>query len=111
MKLLSMIKHKLKLSKRRSASKEKEDQQKIDQASLQGIFDNIGSVTAHMIIKRRIDKYIYAEYGIDGLINNARFAIERVSEANGKILKTLLVDKQTGKKLTLYYKSVDTISP
>ena len=83
----------------------------IDQAPLQGIFDNAGPVTAHMIIKRRIHMYIYAEYGIEGLKNNAHFAIERVSEANGNILKTLLVDKQTGKTLTLYYKSVDKTSP
>jgi hypothetical protein len=77
-----------------------------DRVPYPSIFDGIGPVTARMIIHRRIDKYIYAVYGLEGLKNNGRFHIERVSEADGNIVRTLLVDKQTGKTRTLYCKSV-----
>jgi hypothetical protein len=71
----------------------------------------MGPVTASIIIHRRIDKYIYAVYGIEGLINNKRFYIARELEASGSIKKTSLVDKQSGKTRTLYYKSIGMTSP
>ena len=43
----------------------------------------MGPATATAIIKRRIDKHIINEYGIDELTNTGRYYIARVSEANG----------------------------
>ena len=72
---------------------------------LTAFFDGMGSVTATEIIKQRIDKRIIADYGIDGLKNTGRYYIARVSEANGSIIHTLLVDKQNGMVRSLYRKS------
>jgi len=115
MTLLTTIKDKLSIFKSRSGKNEKEVQQcqleelterQSEREPLPSFFDGMGPVTAHMIIKRRIDKYIYALYGIEELENNGRYYIARITEANGSVIKTLLVDKQNGMARTLYCKSV-----
>ena len=120
MSLFTIIKDKLRVLRSRSKKTVKEVQRFIleeliqkqsDQAPLSGFFDNIGPVTASMIIHRRIDKYIYAVCGSEELINNKRFYIARTTEANGSVIKTSLVDKQNGMTRTLYYKYVDKSSP
>ena len=109
--MLTTIKEKLRLLKSRSGKKEKVDQQcqleelidrQNEPAPLSRFLDNMGAATTNMIIKRRIDKYIYTVYGIGNLKNDGRFYIDRVTEANGSIIKTLLVDKQNGMTRTLY---------
>jgi hypothetical protein len=74
--------------------------------SAETFFDGMGPDTATEIIKRRIDKYIINEYGIYEFENKGRYYIARVCEANGSILHTLLVDKQTGMTRTLCRKAV-----
>ena len=120
MSLFTIIKDKLRVLRSRSKKTVKEVQRFIleeliqkqsDQAPLSGFFDNIGPVTASMIIHRQIDKYIYAVCGSEELINNKRFYIARTTEANGSVIKTSLVDKQNGMTRTLYYKYVDKSSP
>ena len=64
--------------------------------SKEAFFDGMGLVTATEIVKERIDENIINEYGIDELKNTGRYYIARVSEANGSISHTLLVDKQNG---------------
>jgi hypothetical protein len=81
------------------------------QATLASFFDSMGPATANIIIKKRIDKYIYAVCGIEELKNNKRFYITRETEASGSIIKTSLVDKQNEMTRTLYYRSVDRPSP
>lgn len=64
--------------------------------SKETFFDGMGLVTATEIVKERIDENIINEYGIDELKNTGRYYIARVSEANGSISHSLLVDKQNG---------------
>jgi len=71
--------------------------------TLSTIFDGMGPATATAIIKRRIDKHIINEYGIDELTNTGRYYIARVSEANG-IINAYLIDKQNGMVRSLYRK-------
>ena len=59
-------------------------------------FDGMGSATATEIIKRRIDQNDIDEYGITDLENTGRYYIAHVSEGNGSIIHTLMVDKQNG---------------
>ena len=68
------------------------------------IFDGMGSATATEIIKRRIDRHIFNEYGIQGLENTGRYYTASVSEANGSIIHTFIVDKQNGMVRTLHRK-------
>ena len=68
-------------------------------------FDGMGSATATEIIKRRIDKDDLDEYGITDLENTGRYYIAQVSEANGSIIHTLMVDKQNGMVRSLYRKT------
>jgi hypothetical protein len=67
-----------------------------DKKSEESIFNGMGPDTATEIIKRRIDKCIINEYGINELKNTGRYCIARVSEANGNLIHTLLVDKENG---------------
>lgn len=115
MTLIATIKDKLRLLKSHSGTKEKVGQQsqleefiedQDEQTPLPSLFKNMGPVTAHLIVKRLIDKYIYALYGIEGLENNERYYIARVTIASGKVIKTMLVDKRNGMARTLYFKPV-----
>jgi hypothetical protein len=69
-----------------------------------GFFDGMGPVTAREITKRRIDKYIIAEFGVEEFENSERYYVARISEVNGRIIHTLLVDKQNGMTRSLYRK-------
>jgi hypothetical protein len=120
MSLFTTIKGKVSILKNRLKKNVKEVQQCqledfLDRQSVQAtfscFFDRMGPVTASMIIKRRIDKYIYAVYGREGLKKNKHFYIARTTEASGSIIKTSLVDKQNGMTRTLYYRSLDRTSP
>lgn len=119
MSLFTIIKDKLSNIRSRSKKNQKAVQRcrledLIDRRSRQTTLlslDSIGPVTTSMIIKRRIDRYIYAVCGLEGLKNNKRFYIARETEAGGSIIKTSLYDKQTGKARTLYHKSVVKTSP
>lgn len=57
-------------------------------------FNDMGPITAREIHKRRLDKHIMAEMGINGTRNLGRYQIVRMQEVNGSITHTLLVDKQ-----------------
>ena len=56
----------------------------------------MGLVTATEIVKERIDENTINEYGIDELENKGHYYIARVSEANGSVVHTMLIDKQNG---------------
>ena len=79
--------------KRRSANPDDHHEAEMVEPSF---FDGMGSATATEIIKRRIDKNDIDEYGITDLKNTGRYYIAQVSEANGSIIHTLMVDKQNG---------------
>lgn len=120
MSLFTTIKDKLNKLRSRSKKYIKEGQwcqfedlteRQSGKATVSNFFDGMGPVTASIIIHRRIDKYIYAVYGIEGLLNNKRFYIDREIEASGSIIKTSLVDKQSGKTRILYYRSAGRTSP
>lgn len=67
-------------------------------------FESMGPVTLTEIIKRRIDRYIINEYELDEVGNKGRYYIARLSEANGSVVHTMLVDRQSGMVRSLYRK-------
>lgn len=110
MKLFASIKGKFNSIKSRMGKNEKGNQRcrlenvveaHDEHEPLTSLFDDMGPITAHMLIKRRIDKYIYSVYGLDAIENNRRFYIARVHEKNVGIIKTLLIDRQNGMMRTL----------
>ena len=70
--------------------------------------DGMSMITATEIIKERINEDLISEYGIDELKNTGRYYIARVSESNGNIVHTLLVDKQNGMVRSLHRKASKT---
>ena len=74
----------------------------IDHACVETFFDGMGPQTATEIIKRRIDKHIINQYGIEEFHNKGRYYIARVNVGNGKIIHTMLIDKQNGMVRSLY---------
>ena len=70
-------------------------------------FDGMGSATATEIIKRRIDKHIINKYGIQELTNTGRYYTAQVTEVNGSIIHTFLIDKQNGMVRSLYRKAAN----
>ena len=81
------------VNKRRSTNPDDHHEAEMVEPSF---FDSMGSATATEIIKRRINKNDIDEYGITDLKNTGRYYIAQVSEANGSIIHTLMVDKQNG---------------
>ena len=69
-------------------------------------FENMGPQTANEIIKQRIDRCIINEYGLDELANRKRYCIARVGEANGRVIHTMLIDRQSGMVRSLCRKAV-----
>jgi hypothetical protein len=70
--------------------------------------DGMSMITATEIIKERINEDLISEYGIDELKNTGRYYIARVSESNGNVVHTLLVDKQNGMVRSLHRKASKT---
>jgi hypothetical protein len=74
-----------------------------------GLFsDGMSMITATEIIKERINEDLISEYGIGELKNTGRYYIARVSESNGNVVHTLLVDKQNGMVRLLHRKASKT---
>ena len=70
--------------------------------------DGMSMITATEIIKERLNEDLISEYGIDDLKNTGRYYIARISESNGNIVHTLLVDKQNGMVRSLHRKASKT---
>jgi len=111
MKLLAYIKSKL--SRFKEQNPKNNDQRGCSERLVEGnsddepllsFLDGLGPVTVREIVKRRIDKCIIDEYGIEELANTDRYYIARRSEAKGSVIHSLLVDKQSGMTRSLYRK-------
>ena len=70
-------------------------------------FEKIGPVTAKMIIRKRIDKYVYSIYGISEINHDNRFYIARITYKDLGTVKTVLIDRSKRSAKTLYCKSIN----
>ncbi|MBU1388173.1 MAG: hypothetical protein KKE62_12940 [Proteobacteria bacterium] len=68
-----------------------------DRLSIQELFDGMSTGTARIIIEEEMDSQMVKEYSIAPLENKGRYYVARIVQTDGKAIRRLLVDKQTGK--------------
>ncbi|MBU0973760.1 MAG: hypothetical protein KKC20_24185 [Proteobacteria bacterium] len=68
-----------------------------DRLSIQELFDGMSTGTARIIIEEEMDSQMVEDYNIEPLENKGRYYVARIVQTDGKAIRRLLVDKQTGK--------------
>lgn len=68
-----------------------------DRLSIRELFDGMSTGTARIIIEEEMDGQIVEDYNITSLENKGRYYVARIVQTDGKAIRRLLVDKQTGK--------------
>jgi len=58
--------------------------------------DGMGTATARILIDRHLDDNVLEKYGLKQLKNTGRYYVAKIVEADGSLIDTVLIDKQSG---------------
>lgn len=68
----------------------------IDRHQVLRVIDGMSDGTASIIIRKEMGQRISEDYKIEGLENKGRYYLAKITGAKGRLLLTMLVDKQNG---------------